>query len=45
MTRALNVVWFGQFRVRASVAKFERNDTGATRRPEEVAAGLSKGVE
>jgi hypothetical protein len=34
MTKALNAVWFGQFRVRASVAKFERNDTGAGRRAE-----------
>ncbi|MCI48482.1 hypothetical protein A2U01_0069725, partial [Trifolium medium] len=39
MTKALNSVWFGHFRVRASVAKFERKDTGAEK------AGLSKGVD
>jgi hypothetical protein len=40
MTKALNVVWFGHFRVRASVAKFERTDTGAGRRPEDGQAGM-----
>jgi hypothetical protein len=44
MTKALNAVWFGHFRVRASVAKFERNDMRAERRLEEVQAGLAKGV-
>ncbi|PNY15039.1 cysteine-rich receptor-like protein kinase, partial [Trifolium pratense] len=32
LKRALNAVWFGHFRVRASVAKFERNDSGSGRR-------------
>ncbi|MCI90889.1 hypothetical protein A2U01_0112183, partial [Trifolium medium] len=44
MTSALNAVWFGHFRVRASVAKFEHNDTAADRRPEKEKVGLSKGV-
>ncbi|PNY00444.1 putative sulfate transporter [Trifolium pratense] len=34
MMRALNNVWFGHFRVRASVAMFDRNDPGAGRRME-----------
>jgi hypothetical protein len=44
MTKALNAVWFGQFRVRASVAKFDRNAPGAERRVEEKQVSLSKGV-
>lgn len=44
MTKALNAVWFGQFRVRASVAKFDRNAPGAERRVEEEQVSLSKGV-
>jgi hypothetical protein len=44
MTKALNAVWFGQFRVRASIAKFDRNAMGAERRLEAVPAGLSKGT-
>jgi hypothetical protein len=43
MMKALNVVFFGQFHVRASVAKFERNDSRAVRRSGEVQSGLSKG--
>ncbi|GAU35629.1 hypothetical protein TSUD_30470, partial [Trifolium subterraneum] len=42
MTRALNDVWFGHYRVFASVAKFERNDTGANRRPEKEKARFLK---
>ncbi|PNX91764.1 RNA recognition motif, partial [Trifolium pratense] len=34
MIKALNNVWFGYFRIRASVAMFERNDSGAGRRME-----------
>jgi hypothetical protein len=45
LTKALNAVWFGHFRVRASVAKFARNATGEERRPEDMQAGLSKGGE
>ncbi|XP_045831171.1 uncharacterized protein LOC123922499 [Trifolium pratense] len=45
MTSALNAVWFGHFRVRASVAKFERNDDGARRRPNKQKDGLNKGVD
>jgi hypothetical protein len=44
MTKALNAVWFGQFRVRASVAKFDRNAPGEEKRLEEQQVGLSKGV-
>jgi hypothetical protein len=44
MTKALNAVWFGQFRVRASIAKFDRNAIGEARRLEAVPAGLSKGT-
>jgi hypothetical protein len=44
MTKALNAVWFGQFRVRASIAKFDRNAMGEARRLEAVPAGLSKGT-
>ncbi|KAK2377208.1 zinc finger BED domain-containing protein RICESLEEPER [Trifolium repens] len=44
MTKALNAVWFGQFRVRASIAKFDRNTFGEARRLEAVPAGLSKGT-
>ncbi|KAK2444862.1 heterogeneous nuclear ribonucleoprotein A0 [Trifolium repens] len=45
MTKALNSVWFGQFRVRASVAKFERNTTVVVTRSEEEQVGLPKGIE
>jgi hypothetical protein len=45
MTKALNVVWFGHFRVRASVAKFERNVTMGERSLEVAHDGLSKGVD
>jgi hypothetical protein len=45
MTKALNVVWFGQFRVRASVAKFDRNNTGVIRSSDEEQTGPVKGVE
>ncbi|PNX95462.1 putative sulfate transporter, partial [Trifolium pratense] len=34
MTNALNNVWFGHFRVRASMALFERNDSRASKRME-----------
>ncbi|KAK2402847.1 heterogeneous nuclear ribonucleoprotein A0 [Trifolium repens] len=43
LTKALNVVWFGHFRVCASVAKFERSDTGAGRRLEDGQAGKMEG--
>jgi hypothetical protein len=43
LTKALNVVWFGHFRVRASVAKIERSDTGAERRLEDGQAGKMEG--
>jgi hypothetical protein len=42
MTKALNVVWFGQFRVCASVAKFDRNAVREETRPEVVQVGLTK---
>ncbi|GAU40819.1 hypothetical protein TSUD_398030 [Trifolium subterraneum] len=45
MTNALNAVWFGHFRVRASVAKFERNDVGRDRVSKQEKVGLSKGAE
>jgi hypothetical protein len=45
MTKALNAVWFGHFRIRASVAKFERNVTKGERRLEVAHDGLSKGVD
>jgi hypothetical protein len=45
MTKALNAVWFGQFRVRASVARFDRNNTGAIRRSDAKQTGMVKGVE
>ncbi|GAU51099.1 hypothetical protein TSUD_411800 [Trifolium subterraneum] len=44
-TKALNAVWFGHYRVIASVANFERNDPGANRRPEKEKAGKSKRTE
>jgi hypothetical protein len=44
MTKALNAVCFGQFRVRASVAKFDRNAPGSEKRTEEKQDGLPKGV-
>jgi hypothetical protein len=44
MTKALNAVWFGHFRVRASVAKFDRNASGPERSTEEVQTSLAKGV-
>ncbi|GAU42656.1 hypothetical protein TSUD_398610 [Trifolium subterraneum] len=44
MTKALNAVWFGHFRVRASVAKFDRHDTGKDRRPEKDNVAPSKGA-
>ncbi|GAU49945.1 hypothetical protein TSUD_408400 [Trifolium subterraneum] len=43
MTKALNAVWFGHFRVRAKVAEFERNDTRATGRLNKEKLGLLKG--
>ncbi|MCI53130.1 hypothetical protein A2U01_0074376, partial [Trifolium medium] len=36
---------FGHFRVRASVAKFDRHATGADRRPENERVGLTKGAD
>ncbi|MCI29749.1 hypothetical protein A2U01_0050958, partial [Trifolium medium] len=44
MTNALNAVWFGHFRIRASVAKFERNDAGKVRRLAKEKAGLAMGA-
>ncbi|KAK2354954.1 heterogeneous nuclear ribonucleoprotein A0 [Trifolium repens] len=44
MTKALNAVWFGQFRIRASVAKFDRNAPGAERRMEEGQSRLPNGA-
>ncbi|KAK2403256.1 heterogeneous nuclear ribonucleoprotein A0 [Trifolium repens] len=44
MTKDLNAVWFGEFRVRASVARFDRNATGVGRRPEAMQASLSRGA-
>ncbi|GAU39751.1 hypothetical protein TSUD_219940 [Trifolium subterraneum] len=44
MTKALNVVWFGHFRVRASVAKFDRHDTGGVRKPEKDKVRPVKGA-
>jgi hypothetical protein len=44
MTKALNVVCFGQFRIRASVAKFDRTASGVEKRSEEERPGLPKGV-
>jgi hypothetical protein len=43
LTKVLNAVWFGHFRVFASVAKFERSGRGVVRKPEEVYSGLLKG--
>ncbi|PNX75570.1 putative sulfate transporter, partial [Trifolium pratense] len=42
MTRALNNVWFGFFRVRASVAMFERNDSRAGRKVEKKMVAPNK---
>ncbi|GAU30969.1 hypothetical protein TSUD_63800 [Trifolium subterraneum] len=42
MTKALNDVWFGHFRVRAKVAKFERNDVGKDGRLQKEKVGLLK---
>ncbi|GAU48515.1 hypothetical protein TSUD_244350 [Trifolium subterraneum] len=42
MTKALNAVWFGHFRVRATVAKFERNVTGEEGRQQMEKVGFSK---
>ncbi|MCH90475.1 sulfate transporter, partial [Trifolium medium] len=39
----LNAVWFGHFRVRARVAKFDLNDAGKVMRPVKEKAGLAKG--
>jgi hypothetical protein len=44
LTKALNAVWFGQFRVRASVARFDRYSTEGGRRPEAMQAALSQGA-
>jgi hypothetical protein len=44
MTKALNAVWFGQFRVRASVAKFDRYAPGVERRVEEEQTSFPKGI-
>jgi hypothetical protein len=44
MTKALNAVCFGHFRVRASVARFDRNASGAERCAEEGRHVLSKGA-
>jgi hypothetical protein len=44
MTKALNAVWFGHFRVRASVAKFDRNAPGAEKHSEEERHGMPTGV-
>ncbi|XP_045798023.1 uncharacterized protein LOC123892263 [Trifolium pratense] len=33
MTKALNAVWFGHYRVRASVALFHRHNTGGDKKP------------
>jgi hypothetical protein len=44
MTKALNAVWFGHFRVRASVAMFDRNAAGPERSSEEVRNNLPKGA-
>ncbi|KAK2421300.1 heterogeneous nuclear ribonucleoprotein A0 [Trifolium repens] len=44
MTKALNAVWFGQFRVRASVAKFDRNAPGVEGRMEEGQFSLPNGA-
>jgi hypothetical protein len=39
MTKALNAVWFGQFRVRATVAKFDRYDVRMDRSQEKEQPG------
>jgi hypothetical protein len=44
MMKALNAVWLGHFRVRASVAKFDRNAPGAEKRSEEERSGTSTGL-
>jgi hypothetical protein len=45
MTKALNAVWFGQFCVRAKVAKFERNDTGVDEKLQQEKIGSLKGLD
>jgi hypothetical protein len=45
MTKGLNAVWFGQFRVRASVGKFDHNNTGVIRSSDEEQTEPVKGVE
>jgi hypothetical protein len=44
LTKALNAVWFGHFRVRASVAMFDRNAAGTEKSSEEERNSLPKGV-
>ncbi|GAU17134.1 hypothetical protein TSUD_106330 [Trifolium subterraneum] len=44
LTKALNDVWFGHFRVRAKVAKFERKDSGGNGRIKDKDGSL-KGFE
>ncbi|MCI38106.1 hypothetical protein A2U01_0059334, partial [Trifolium medium] len=45
MTKALNAVWFGHYRVRASVAIFDRHYLGEDKRPEKEKVGASKGAD
>ncbi|XP_045831281.1 uncharacterized protein LOC123922627 [Trifolium pratense] len=45
LTNALNNVWFGYFRVKASVAMFERNDSRAGKFLKRQKDGMEKGVD
>ncbi|CAJ2673457.1 unnamed protein product [Trifolium pratense] len=44
MMKALNAVWFGHYRVRASVAMFDRHYSGEGKRHEKRKVGLPKGA-